>query len=205
MNSNADAEPEELLRLARAGGGPALGRLLELYRNYLAVLARLHLGRQLRGKVDASDVVQETFLKAHRDFARFRGTTEEELLSWLRHILAANLAMVARRYLGTRRRDLRRERALADELAQSSQELDRGLVSPGSSPSHQAARREQAVYLADALEQLPEDYREVIMLRHLQGLSFPEVAQHMGRSAEAVKKLWVRALTHLRRCLGGLP
>jgi RNA polymerase sigma-70 factor (ECF subfamily) len=203
MNRNADVDPEELLRLARAGDDPALGRLLELYRNYLAVLARLHLGRQLRGKVGASDVVQETFLKAHRDFTRFRGTTEVELLGWLRRILATSLATVARRYLGTRRRDLRRERALASELDQSSQELDRGLVSPGSSPSHQAARREQAVQLADALGQLQEDYREVIILRHLEGLSFPEIAQYMGRSADAVKKLWVRALAHLRRFLGG--
>src|SRR5439155_18589150 len=97
-----------LLRQARAGDGAALGQLLELYQNYLLLLARLQIGRRLQSKVDAADLVQETFLEAHRHFAQFRGTTEEELVSWLRHILAANLANLVRRYLGTRRRDIRK-------------------------------------------------------------------------------------------------
>jgi RNA polymerase sigma-70 factor (ECF subfamily) len=202
MSSNANADPEELLRLARRQSSPALGQLLELYRNYLTLLARLQIGQRLQCKVDAADLVQETFLKAHRDFARFRGTTEEELVSWLRQILAANLAMLVRRYYGTRRRDVRLERDLANELDQSSRILDHGLVAPQSSPSEQAIRREQAVLLADALERLPEEYREVIILRHMEGLSFPEVAQHMRRTVDSVKKLWTRALAQLRRSLG---
>ena len=93
------------------------------------------------------------------------------------------------------------ERELNRELDESWRALDRGLISPQSSPSHQAARRELAVLLADALQRLPEDYRETIVLRHLEGLTFPEVAGRMGRTEDSVKKLWARALARLRRAL----
>ena len=119
--------------------------------------------------------------------------------------MAANLANLLRRYLGTQGRDVRLERELAIRLDQSSRLLDRGLVDRGSSPSYQASRREQAVLLADALEKLPKDYREVIVLRHLEGLTFPEVSQRMGRSLDSVEKLWVRGLAQLRRVMGGIP
>src|SRR5262249_46316508 len=205
MSHETAEDPEELLRLARAQDGPARGRLLELYRNYLTLLARLQIGRRLQGKVDAADLVQETFLKAHRDLARFRGRTEAELVHWLRQILVANLAMLVRRYCGTQRRDVRLECELAVALDHSSRILDRGLVAADSSPSQRAARREQAVLLANALQQLPEDYREVIILRHMEGLAFPEVARQMGRTLDSVKKLWTRGLVQLRRSLGGMP
>jgi RNA polymerase sigma-70 factor (ECF subfamily) len=113
------------------------------------------------------------------------------------------VANLVGRYYGTRRRDVRLERELADELDQSSRILDRGLLARQSSPSHQAARRDQGVILADALERLPEDYREVLVLRHLEELSFPEVADRMGRSVFSVKNLWARALARLRQTLGG--
>src|SRR5438105_15042026 len=106
------AEPEHLLRQARAGDAGPLGELLELYRRYLAVLARVQIGQRLQGKVDASDLVQETFLEAHQNFARFRGTSEAELVRWLRQILAGNLADLFRRYLGTQGRDVRLEREI---------------------------------------------------------------------------------------------
>jgi RNA polymerase sigma-70 factor (ECF subfamily) len=199
------ADPEELLQRARAGDNAALGALLELYRNYLTLLARLQIGRRLQGKVDDADLVQETFLNAHRDFADFRGTTEGEFMAWLRQILAANLAQLVRRYLGTQRRDVRLERDLAGELDKSSAALGHGLPAPHSSPSQRAARREQAVLLADALGRLPGDYREVIILRYLEGLPLADVAQRMGRSVDSVKKLWTRGLVQLRRTLGDIP
>jgi RNA polymerase sigma-70 factor (ECF subfamily) len=195
-------DPERLRCLAQAGDGAALGQMLEAYRNYLTLLARNQIGRRLQGKVDASDLVQQTFLEAHRDFGQFRGGTEAELVGWLRRILATNLANQVARYCGTRRRNVRLERELAAELDQSSRALNRGLAAKQSSPSHQAARRDQAVLLADALEQLPEDYRQVLVLRHLEEQSFPEVARHMGRSLDSVKNLWARALARLRQILG---
>jgi RNA polymerase sigma-70 factor (ECF subfamily) len=194
-------EPEPLLALARTGDGPALGQLLERYRNYLALLARVQLGRRMQGKVDPADLIQETFLEAHRKIQRFRGGSEREFLAWLRQILVAILANQVRHYYGTKRRDVRLERELADDLDQSSRALGGHLVAPHSSPSQQASRREQAVLLADALGGLPEDYREVIILRQLEGLTFPQVADRLGRSEDSVKKLWARALARLRRAL----
>jgi len=145
-------------------------------------------------------------LKAHRDFASFRGHSEGEFVNWLRRILAASLARLVRQYLGTKRRDLRLERELAVELDQSSRLLDAGLEAPRkslSSPSQQAVRREEAVRLADALGQLPEHYREVMVLHHLEGLTLSEVARRMQRTDDSVEKLWARGLIQLRRILGG--
>ena len=205
MNRLHVSNPEQLLRLARTGDAPALGQLCELYQGYLELMVRLQIGRRLQGKVDAADLVQDTFLQAHDRFAQFQGSSEGELVSWLRHILASRLAKLIRRYCGTQRRDVRLERQLAAELDQSSRLLDQGLVAPGSSPSQRAVRREQAVLLADALRQLPDDYREVLILHHLQGLSMPEVARHLGRSLDSVKNVWLRALARLRHLIGDAP
>jgi RNA polymerase sigma-70 factor (ECF subfamily) len=205
MNLHGTADTKEMLRRARTGDGDARGGLLERYRHYLFLLARVQIGRRLAAKVDADDLVQETFLQAHHHFEHFQGTTERELTSWLRQILATNLALLLRRYLGTQGRDVRLERELADELDRSSQALDQALHTASSSPSSKAARREQAVLLAEALAALPEDYREVIVLRHLEELSFPEVARRMGRSLDSVKNLWARAVVRLRAALGEGP
>ncbi len=202
MNEPA-RDPQALIRLARAGDGTALGELLELYRQYLTLLARLQIGRRLQGKIDPADLVQETFLEAHRHFAQFHGNTEEVLVSWLRQILAGCLAHVLRRYYGTQRRNLDLERQLADELDRSSHALDRGLFQHSSSPSHKAARREQAVLLADAIARLPENYREVMILHHLEGLTLAETARRLSRTVDSVEKSWARALLQLRRLLGG--
>jgi RNA polymerase sigma-70 factor (ECF subfamily) len=205
MPSSAASDLDDLLHRARAGEGSALGELLEAHRNYLTLLARLQIGRRLQGKADAADVVQETFLEAQRGFAHFRGDTEAEFAGWLRRILAATLAHLIRRYFGTRGRDVRLERELGDALDQSSHALDAALADKHSSPSQRASRNEQAVLLADALERLPADYREVIILRHLEGHTFPETARRLGRTVDAVEKLWVRALARLRRSLGEAP
>jgi RNA polymerase sigma-70 factor (ECF subfamily) len=196
-------DAEQLLQDARRGDTATLGQLLELYRRYLALLARVQIGQRLQQKVDASDLVQETFLKAHRQFANFRGTTEAQFVQWLRKILAASLADLLRRYLGAQGRDVRLEREIEGAFDQSSVLLDRGLVAGQSSPSQQAASREQAVLLADTLAQLPPDYRDVLVLRHLEGLTFPEVSRRMGRSIDSVEKLWMRALARLRQMMGG--
>jgi RNA polymerase sigma-70 factor (ECF subfamily) len=196
---------EQLLASVRAGDELALGRLLERYRAYLTLLARLQIGRRLQGKADPADMVQETFLEATRQFVQFRGDSEPELAAWLRQILAGCLGHLVRRYLGTQARDIRLERALEDELGCSSQALGQGLAARQSTPSQRASRREQAVLLADALDLLPADYREVIILRHLEGLTFPQVAARMEKTLDSVEKLWVRALPRLRRALGGEP
>jgi RNA polymerase sigma-70 factor (ECF subfamily) len=190
-------DPITLMDQARRGDDRALGDLLSGYRNYLKLLARLQISRRLRQKVDASDVVQDLMLHAHKAFHGFRGRTEAELLAWLRQILATSLAKAARHYQGTQRRNAALECDLADELQRTARSFDGKLVLHHS-PSHSAIRREQGVLLADALARLPDDYREAIVLRFFEELSFPEMAERMGRSAESVRKLWTRGLAQLR-------
>jgi RNA polymerase sigma-70 factor (ECF subfamily) len=196
-------DAERMIRLAREGDREAMGVLLEQYRGYLKLLARLQIHRRLQGKADASDIVQETCLQADACFGQFRGDCEAELLAWLRSILGSQMATLVRRYYGTQLRDPRLERELAAELDRSSQALDAALMmNRSSSPSRSVARREQAVLLAEALEQLPSDYREVIILHHLQELSFSEVAGRMQKTPDAVRKLWIRALGQMKKLLG---
>jgi RNA polymerase sigma-70 factor, ECF subfamily len=197
--------PEQIIQEARQGSDADLGSLLELYRNYLRLLARIEIGRKLQGKLDASDLVQETFLEAHRNFRLFQGTDEPQFAAWLRQILAAKVANLVRHYFGTQGRDVRLEQDLAAHVDNSSRMLGQELAASITSPSLQAVRREQAVLLADALAQLPEDYREVIILRHLEGLTFPEVARRMERTQDSVEKLWLRGLARLRKVFGELP
>jgi len=197
--------PEQQILEAKKGDESALGPLLEVYRNYLRLLARIEIGRKLQGKLDASDLVQETFLEAHRNFRLFQGTDEPQFACWLRQILAAKVANLVRHYFGTQGRNVRLEQDLAANIDNSSRMLQNDLAGSLTSPSLQAARREQAVLLADALEKLPEDYRDVIILRHLEGLTFPEVAKRMERSQDSVEKLWLRGLARLRKEFGELP
>jgi len=193
-----------LLRLAKNGQGAQLGEILEAYSRYLTLLARVQIGRRLQGKVDPADVVQEVFLEVHRQFPHFRGETEAEFLAWMRKILAGQLALVMRKYLGTQARDIKLEQQLEAQVDRSSQMLDGALAASISTPSQRASRKEQALLLSQALDRLDEDYREVIILRHLEGLGFDEVARRMERSADSVQKLWVRALGKLRQSLGEL-
>ncbi|HZW32751.1 MAG TPA: sigma-70 family RNA polymerase sigma factor [Isosphaeraceae bacterium] len=201
--SQASRTPEELLERARAGDLESFGQLLSRYRNYARLLARTLIGTTLRLRLDPSDLVQETFLEAHRDFSRFAGSTERELLAWLRRILARNLADQARRQKAGLR-DHRRQVSLEAILDRSSARMQHALAAVIASPSAAASQREQAVLLADALAGLPPDYREVIILRNIERLRFEEVAARMGRSAGAVRMLWTRALERLSKALEGL-
>src|SRR5258708_37873515 len=138
------SDPTQAIQAARGGDRQSLGRLLEMYRNYLRLLARQQIGRKLQGKVDPSDLVQETFLAAQRDFAMFRGQSEAELVKWLRQIFAARLADLVRRYVRARARDVRLEQDLAAELDESASPWDLKLLCPRQSPSESAVRREPA-------------------------------------------------------------
>jgi RNA polymerase sigma-70 factor, ECF subfamily len=190
--------PEQLLARARRGDDQALGELLLYYRPYLSLLARLKADRQLRAKFDDSDLVQDTCLWAHRDFAQFRGATEPEFTAWLRQIMAHTAANLTRDHRRGKR-DVRVERRLHDLLNQSSEMIEHALVQIESTPSESALHRERAVVLANALDQLPADYREVLVLREFEGRSLAEAAAAMGRTPDAVQKLWARAVVQLRR------
>src|SRR3954454_5775607 len=131
--NDAESTPEVLLERARDGDDTARGRLLELYRNYLRVVARSLIGPSLRAQADASDLVQEAYLKAHRDFARFLGEGEPELVAWLRQILV-NTAADHVKHHRARVRDHRRRESLEAMLDRSGREAQEALAAPISSP-----------------------------------------------------------------------
>lgn len=186
---------------ARRGSKSSLGSLLQQYRNYLAVLASMQIDKRLLPRVSPSDVVQETMLRAHKHFGQFRGTTEPELMAWLRQILVNNLAKFVEQHMLAARRDVRREvsiERIGAALEHSTIQLAQLVPAANKSPSMAVQQREEAVELADRLAQLPEDYREVLVLRNLQGLPFEDVAQRIDRSVGATRMLWLRAIEKLR-------
>jgi RNA polymerase sigma-70 factor, ECF subfamily len=202
LNVPLDSGMGRRLAVARRGDEEALGHLLAAYRPYLTVLAQTQISRRLQGKADAADLVQETFLEAHRHFGVFRGQTDAEFTAWLRGILAGVVANHVRRYIHTKSRDARLERELVVELGDTSDVLERGIAANVSTPSQEVIRREDSLQLSRALDLLPPHYREVVLLRHIEGLPFAQVAEQMGRTVESVEKLWVRALARLRYLLG---
>lgn len=173
----------------------------ERFAEYLRLLARLQLDQGLQGKLDASDIVQQTLLQAHEHRSQFRGKSDAEMAGWLRSILANTLGMAARRF-STEARDLARERSLQDSLAQSAARLEGWLAAEQSSPSERVIRYEELLRLAEALSQLPEDQRRVVELHHLKGQPVAEVAEVLGRTKPAVMGLLFRGLKKLRELLG---
>ncbi|MHC4933857.1 MAG: sigma-70 family RNA polymerase sigma factor [Planctomycetota bacterium] len=193
----SDPDVAGLIETARAGEAKALERLLELYRNYLGFLARAGVDSTLGAKADPSDLVQETLLQAFRKFPQFRGVSEGELVAWLRQILARTLSMLVRRYRATAARNVVRERAIEGALDRSSTALGVLLPARTPSPSQAAQERERSVLLADALAALPADYREVVEMHNFRQLGWAETGASMGRSPEAARKLWTRAIQRL--------
>ena len=200
-NPEAEFDLELLLCGARAGNRQSIGDLLQHYRNYLMLLATTQVGRRLQPRVSPSDIVQETMLRAHRHFAQFNGRTERELLGWLRQILVTNLARFVEQHMLAAKRDVRKEVSLEhfgaalDESATGFQAM---LSAAGETPSVDAQHREEAVVLANRLAQLPKHYRDVLVLRNIQGLSFEEAARRLDRSLGATRMLWLRAIEKLR-------
>jgi len=180
---------------AKASGWP-----LECYRDYLRLLARMHMSRQLQAQLDPSDVVQQTLLKAHEKIGQFRGRSDAELAGWLRRILANQLITALRR-LGGGERQGGPERSLEAALEDSSARLEAWLVADQSSPSAHAIRQEQLLRLSAALAQLPEDQRAALELKHLQGCSVEAISQQLGRTKYAVGGLLYRGLKRLRELL----
>jgi RNA polymerase sigma-70 factor (ECF subfamily) len=174
--------------------------VVERYRQYLVMLADRQLDSRLRGKLDASDVVQQTLLEAHQNREQFRGAHEAELVAWLRKILAHNL-LDAMRGLRREKRDVAREQSINAAIEQSSVRLEGWLADEQSTPSQKLVRQEEAIRLADTMARLPDAQREALILKNWHGWTVAEIAQHMGRTSAAVAGLLKRGLKQLRQQL----
>jgi len=177
---------------------PDTGEALEPFRNYLQVLAELHLDRRLRGKLDPSDIVQQTMLRAYSAFGEVRAQETEVLTAWLRRILASTLADAVKHYERDKR-DIHRERSIEAELDRSASGFAAWLAADQTSPSRQFERNEEMLRLVDALARLPDRMREVVVLKHCQGWTLQRIADHIGRTVPAVASLLRRGLADLRR------
>ena len=170
---------------------------IERYRDYLRLLARLQLDPRLQAKLDPSDVVQQTLLKAHQNLGQFRGHGDAELAGWLRRILANTLTDAVRSF----RLEVGAARSLEHSLAESSARLEAWLVAPDESPEGRAHRHEQTLAVADALALLPDDQRTAVELHHLKEMPVGEIAALLGRTEASVAGLLRRGLQRLRELL----
>jgi RNA polymerase sigma-70 factor, ECF subfamily len=178
-------------------GGPP--RRLAEYGDYLRLLARLQIDQGLQGRLDPSDVVQQTLLVAHEKLTQFRGQTHAEFAAWLRAIVASTLAQATRRYY---RHDVERAKSLERTFEDSSARLESWLALDESTPSQKLLRAEQLLLLTHALAALPDDQRAAYELHHFQGLSVPETALRMNKTVAAVTGLLYRGGKELRRRMG---
>ncbi|MBI3468858.1 MAG: sigma-70 family RNA polymerase sigma factor [Planctomycetes bacterium] len=204
MSLSATPDHTRLLDLARAGDTEAFARLFERYRNLIRMTLRAQISAELRAKVDASDLLQETFLAATHSISEFAGTDPETFVRWLQVVAARRVADAYRRYFDFEKRDLRKEVPLEQLLVRSDRSAVRlvdQLADSASGPLSIAQRHEQLLRLADALETLPEHYREVLQLRYLEERPLNEIARQLGRTKGATAMLMARAIEKLRELL----
>ena len=152
---------------------------LERVRPYLRLIAQTHLGDPLKKKMDASDVVQQTLMQAHKDWPQFKGSTEAQLLAWLKQILRHRLIDMARHWKG-QKRDLGRDVDLQQQVEDSFRQVDEWLAASQTSPSMAAHGNEMLLLLAAAVEELPDKLRQVVVMHHLQGMKLTEIASEVG-------------------------
>lgn len=200
MNPSHETEAEREMLLKAAVEGDELSReqLIETCRAYLLAIVEKNLDDPLRAKIGCSDIVQEACIKAHAVFGQFRGTSYAELLAWLRRSLVNDLVDIRRKYKGSLIRDVAREVTLQHGSVDL---LPQALIDQELTPCSATDNQEQIQALRVALQQLPEEYRQVIAWRNWDFLSFPEIAERLGRSEDAARKLWNRAVTKLAEFL----
>ena len=189
------ATPDDLIDRARGGDAAALGQLLDGFRDYLLAVAHRELDGPLRARLAPSDLVQETYLRSQRALASFAGASEEELRGWLAQILVNRCRDLRDEHLLAAKRALDREVPL--EADGSGIRLVDGLPADTLSPSGQAMADEELTQLMSAVATLPDDCRQVVWLRNWEGLGFDEIGRRTGRTAEAARKVFSRAVRKL--------
>ena len=200
MKKKDASTPSELLDQALRGDTDSLGRLLEEQRVALHRLAKRQLEGRIAVRVDPSDILQQTFLEEYRGFPQFAGQDLRELVAWLRSILDHKIAGAIRDHTLLQKRDVSREQSMDDSRGGRAP-LKRYLDANLTTPSQKAIRGEQAKHLDQALAALPDDQREAVRLRHLEGWALADIALRVGRTPAATAGLIKRGMKALRRRL----
>ncbi len=190
-----DVELESWIAAARLGNLLALEHALMSFRDYLLLIANEEIDPALKGKEGASDLVQDTFLRALERISTYHGRSPKEWRSWLRSILIRGLANKRRHLLATAKRTVHREISVGEWA-------HLGVAASDETPSSELGRREREAAVVEALARLPERYREVVEWHQRDRLTFAEIGLRRGISAEAARKTWTRALGRLRKELG---
>jgi len=200
-------ENETLVRQAVGGDEAALRELFERYRDRLKRMVRLRLSRRLQGRIDDSDVLQESFLDVSRRLGEYASNPGLPFFLWLRHMTGLKLTEVHRRHLGTRMRDADREVSLhrgglpeADSVSLAAQ-----LLGQLTTPSQVAVKAETRIFVQQALNAMDPVDREVLALKHFEQLSMSEIAQALDMSKAGVGSRYIRALKRLREALERIP
>lgn len=191
-----DADPpslDELVAGAQAGDAEARGRLIDQCRDYLLLVANQEMDRDLKRKLGASDLVQESMLAAHTCFDRFEGRTERDFLAWIKGILGNEMRQTRREFKGVKKREIAREAQIDGSAG-----VGLNLTDPNNTPRRDAVQQEESISLRRAMERLPDNYQQVLQLRNWQHLSFEEIAKKTDRSVDATRKLWYRAIVKLK-------
>ncbi|MCA9049647.1 MAG: sigma-70 family RNA polymerase sigma factor [Planctomycetaceae bacterium] len=189
--SREEESLQKLIALARGGDRSALGELCDRHRPFLRLLARRALDTQLQGRVAESDIVQQTMLSAVRNFGQFDGDRPGQFVAWLQVQHERNVVDAARAQRAGKR-DVSREKNISTfEPAARSR----------TSPSRRAMLGEEIAQLAAAMDALPDDQREAVRRRHLEGQTLSDIAEAMGRSNVAVAGLIKRGMATLRDCV----
>jgi RNA polymerase sigma-70 factor (ECF subfamily) len=206
MTSEFDDEPE-LLQRAAGGDQDALRELFGRYRDRLKRMVRLRLSRRLQGRVDDSDVVQESFLDIARNLPDYVRQPRLPFFLWLRHLTGLKLAEVHRKHLGTQLRDADREVSLhrgglpeADSVSLAAQ-----LLGHLTTPSQAAIKAEMRLHVQEALNSMDPIDREVLALKHFEQLSTSEIAEVLGLSKAGAGSRYLRAIKRLREMLSQIP
>lgn len=176
------------------------GMRIDNFRSYLNLMARMQLDRRLQSKMDASDLVQQTMLQAHRAQNNYEGSSDKQLAGWLRQILARNVYHATRDFQRDKR-DIRNERSIENAMDNSAARVEAWLKSDQTSPDAKAAKNEQVLMLAGSLDALDEAKRTAVELHYLQGWKLVEIAEHMERSVSGVAGLVHRGLKELKQIM----
>jgi RNA polymerase sigma-70 factor, ECF subfamily len=174
--------------------------VLQGYRGYLRTLAEARIAPRLRGKLDPSDIVQQSMLQAFQAWDQYHGTSDGERLAWLRQIVICNVLHALRDFRRSKR-DISRECSLDEALEDSSRKLEHWLIAEQSTPSEPVRQAEEILQVAQALDELPPSQRDAIVMHYWQGCPLAEIGEVMGRSKPAVAGLLHRGLKRLRQRL----